>query len=151
EGKAQLVKRRPGSTADPIVISEGEENARLVAANSGLVRWSPTGDWILHPRSSGMWLISPEGKQAHPLTPKRFSVAGFSRDGAQLIGVQRDTTGQGPQWTLYSVDVKTGAAKLLGSIDLPVSTDTMAGFSMHPDGKRFLTSIAKWPFDIWML
>jgi hypothetical protein len=25
------------------------------------------------------------------------------------------------------------------------------GFSLHPDGKRFLTSIAKWPYDIWML
>jgi hypothetical protein len=23
--------------------------------------------------------------------------------------------------------------------------------SLHPDGQRFLTSIAKWPYDIWML
>jgi hypothetical protein len=23
--------------------------------------------------------------------------------------------------------------------------------SVHPDGQRFLTSIAKWPYDIWML
>src|SRR5713226_7326502 len=23
--------------------------------------------------------------------------------------------------------------------------------SLHPDGNRFLTSIAKWPYDIWML
>ncbi len=151
EGKAQLVKRRPGSTADPIVISEGEGDSPFVTVKGGLIRWSPTGDWILHPRSSGLWLISPEGKQAHQLTPRKFPVAGFSRDGGQVIAVQRDTSGQGPQWTLYSVDVKTGAAKLLGPIDLPVSTDTIAGFSMHPDGKRFLTSIAKWPFDIWML
>jgi len=31
------------------------------------------------------------------------------------------------------------------------SANTIAGFSLHPDGKRFLTSIAKEPYDIWML
>ena len=40
---------------------------------------------------------------------------------------------------------------MLAPIDLPASTDTMVGFSLHPDGKRFLTSIGKWPWDIWML
>jgi hypothetical protein len=29
--------------------------------------------------------------------------------------------------------------------------DRIAGFSVHPDGKHFLTSVAKFPFDIWML
>jgi hypothetical protein len=24
-------------------------------------------------------------------------------------------------------------------------------FRIHPDGTRFLTSIAEWPYDIWML
>jgi len=27
----------------------------------------------------------------------------------------------------------------------------VVGLSIHRDGKRFLTSIAKWPFQIWML
>jgi hypothetical protein len=27
----------------------------------------------------------------------------------------------------------------------------LVGFSIHPDGKRALTSIAKWPFRIWVL
>ena len=40
---------------------------------------------------------------------------------------------------------------MLAPANLPASTDNIAGFSMHPDGKRFLTSIAKWPFAIWML
>jgi hypothetical protein len=46
--------------------------------------------------------------------------------------------------------VKTGADQMLASLDLPASTNAIAGFSVHPDGKRFLTSIAKWPHDIWM-
>jgi hypothetical protein len=52
---------------------------------------------------------------------------------------------------LYSLKVKTGAEKLLAPVDLPASANDMVGFSLHPDGKRFLTSIAKWPYDIWML
>jgi len=47
--------------------------------------------------------------------------------------------------------VKTGADKMLASLDLPASANGIDGFSLHPDGKRFLTSIAKWPYDIWML
>ena len=49
------------------------------------------------------------------------------------------------------MDVKTGIDTLLGPVDLPASTDSIAGFSLHRDGTRFLTSIAKWPFDIWMM
>ena len=39
----------------------------------------------------------------------------------------------------------------LTSSDLPASASAVAGFSVHPDGKRFLTSVAKWQYDIWML
>ena len=72
-------------------------------------------------------------------------------DGTQFYGVFQNTTGNGAQWQLYSVNVKTGAEKFLAPIDLSASVDRMAGFSIHPDGKRFLTSVAKFPFDIWML
>jgi hypothetical protein len=34
--------------------------------------------------------------------------------------------------------------------DGPPSAGAVAGFSIHPDGKRALISIAKWPFQIWM-
>ncbi len=85
------------------------------------------------------------------LTPRKFEVYGFSRDGSQLYGVFQNTTGNGAQWQLYSVNVKTGAEKFLAPIDLPASIDNLAGFSVHPDGKRFLTSVAKFPFNIWML
>ena len=47
--------------------------------------------------------------------------------------------------------MKTGAGKMLAPLDLPASTNEVSGFSVHPEGKRFLTSIAKWPYDIWML
>ncbi len=56
-----------------------------------------------------------------------------------------------PPWQLYSIDVKTGADKMLAPIDLPPSVQQVVGFSLHPDGKRFLTSIGKIPYDLWML
>jgi hypothetical protein len=40
---------------------------------------------------------------------------------------------------------------MLAPIDLPASVNSMTGFSLHPDGTRFLTLIGKWPWDIWML
>lgn len=150
-GKSQYVKTHPGSTAPPVVILDATENLANAALPYPWLRWSPTGDWILFPKIDGMGLVSPDGKQTRSLSARKFSVYGFSKDGAQVIGVLRDRSGKGAQWVLYSVDVRTGAERVLGPVELPASVDSIAGFSLHPDGTRFLTSIAKWPFDIWML
>jgi hypothetical protein len=48
------------------------------------------------------------------------------------------------------IGIKGDTDKMIAALDFPVSTSTAIGFSIHPDGKRFLTSIAKWPYDIWM-
>jgi len=42
-------------------------------------------------------------------------------------------------------------ARLVADVLLPSTAGDAAGFSLHPDGTRFLTSIANWPFDLWML
>jgi hypothetical protein len=36
-------------------------------------------------------------------------------------------------------------------LDLPPASAGLSGFSIHPDGKRALTAVAKFPFQIWML
>src|SRR5206468_10577422 len=99
----------------------------------------------------GVSLISPGTRTKCLLTARKLMPFGFSKDGSRLFGIERDTTDQGPQWQLYQIDVATGADKLLGPVDLPASVAILVGFSMHPDGTRFLTSVAKWSFDIWML
>jgi hypothetical protein len=76
------------------------------------------------------------------------------KDGSQLYGVFHNTAGQGAQWQLYSVNVSTGAERFLTPLDLPASVSSVLGFSLfslHPDGKRFLVSIARFPYSIWML
>jgi hypothetical protein len=96
-------------------------------------------------------MISPDGKTPRLLTARILLAFAFSKDGAQVYGVVRNTEGQGALWQLLSIDVRSGADRLLAPLDFPSYTANIAGFSLHPDGKRFLTSIAKWPYDIWML
>ncbi len=143
----QLVKVKAAAAATPVLFHA--ENAR--DATYGGAEWSPAGNWILFPSTTGMSLISPDGAVNRALTSHPFDAFAFSRDGRQVLGVLRNTTGAGAEWQLYSVDVATGAEKLIAPIDFPASANGIAGLSLHPDGKRFLTSIAKWPYDIWML
>jgi eukaryotic-like serine/threonine-protein kinase len=146
-GKQDLIKIRatPGSAPETVA------NAKPQTWVDSMPRWSPAGDWIAYPAADGIDLISPDGKSTRTLTPRKFRAYGFSKDGTQFYGVFQNTSGNGAQWQLYSVNVKSGAEKFLAPIDLPASVDRIAGFSIHPDGKRFLTSVAKFPFDIWML
>jgi len=149
--KAQLVKIHPGSAAAPVILAE-DNPANAANWSSYLpVVWSPANDGIVYAKRDGLVLTSPDGKTTRKLTERKLQIFGFSKDGSQLYGIFRNTTGEGAQWQLYSVDVKSGADKFLAPVDLPASTDGMAGFSIHPDGKRALISIAKWPFDIWMM
>ena len=146
-GNQDLVKVRATPGSAPEIVA----NAKPQTWVDSMPRWSPSGEWIAYPAAGGIDLISPDGKSTRKLTSRKFLAYGFSKDGSQLYGVFQNTTGDGAQWQLYSVNVKSGAEKLLAPIDLPASVDRIAGFSIHPDGKRFLTSVAKFPFDIWML
>ncbi len=146
-GKEQVVKIKPQAGATLVPLPK----AAPVAEDYGGAEWSPAGDWILYPSADGMSLVSPGGASVRKLTSRKLSAYSFSKDGRQLYGMFQNTTSEGAQWQLYSIDVATGAEKMLAPVDLPASTSTIVGFSMHPDGERFLTSIAKWPYDIWML
>jgi hypothetical protein len=95
-------------------------------------------------------MISPDGKTVRQLTVRKLLAFAFSKNGADLRHCPQHL-GRRRQWQLYLIDVKTGADKMLGPIDLPASTGGVAGFSLHPDGNRFLTSIVQFPYDIWML
>jgi hypothetical protein len=146
-GKTHLVKMKPVAGATAIPLTSAAPDGDI----SSEIQWSPKGDWIAYPSAEGISMVSPDGGTVRKLTERKLMVFAFSRDGSQVYGVFCNTTGEGAEWQLYTIDVKTGAEKMLAPIDLPASADTMVGFSLHPDGKRFLTSIGKWPWDIWML
>src|ERR1035438_3140222 len=146
-GKLQLAKMKPVAGAAAIPLA----GAVPSAGNRSIVQWSGGGDWIAYQSPEGISMISPDGNTVRILTGRKLSGFAFSKDGNRSYGIFRNRTGEGAQWQLYSIDVKTGAEKMLAPIDLPASAGNILGFSLHPDGKRFLTSVSKWPFDIWML
>jgi len=149
-GIRQLTKIRPGSRAGAVILRD-ELPPATQSTEFNTVQWSPPGDWILYDDGKGLSMVSPDGKAARKLTARVFSVFGFSRDGSQVFGVFLNRSGNGALRQLFSIDVKSGIEKLVAPVDLPVTTQAMAGFSLNPDGKSFATSIGAWPDDIWML
>ncbi|HUA62625.1 MAG TPA: protein kinase [Verrucomicrobiae bacterium] len=147
KGKQQVVRIRATAGATPIPLTKAD----LDLAGYDGPEWSPAGDWILYPSKEGMSLISPDGARVRKLSPHKLSAYGFSKDGRTVYGLFHNTATAGAEWQLYAIDVSTGAEKVLAPVDLPASANAVAGFSLHPDSKRFLTSIAKWQYDIWMI
>ena len=145
-GKQQLEKIKPVAGATPVVLAK----AAPVATGYSTIEWSPTGEWILYPSAEGVSMISPDGSVVGKLTNRNLQAYAFSQDGKQVYGIYRNTTGEGPPWQLHLIGIQGDTDKMIAALDFPVSTSTAIGFSIHPDGKRFLTSIAKWPYDIWM-
>jgi hypothetical protein len=130
--------------------------SRLWRGGGGVpLDWSPDGDWILYARGSTLLLVSADGSRERQLFSARLplgsAAAGFSRDGRQVLILQRNIDASGAAWLLRAIDVASGAIRVLADIDLPATTGNVAGFSLHPDGTRFLTSASSWPYDIWML
>jgi Tol biopolymer transport system component len=120
------------------------------------VAWSPDGTqilaWSIGGSNPQLVLVAPDFTNERPLPSRVLDNAmGFSKDGREVLGVHRNSSGTGAQWQLWSVDVATSREQLVADVDLPASAMGLAGFSLHPDGTRFVTSLGLWPSDIWML
>jgi len=113
--------------------------------NAAHVSWSipathPAVSSPTHRMGVRRYLHDFPGRQApRILTARTLLAFAFSKDGAQVYGVVRNTEGQGALWELHSIDVKTGADRLLAPLDFPAYTANIAGFSLHPDGQHFLS------------
>lgn len=149
-GALQVARIRPGSPGGPEILATYETSETRLSRQ--IVEWSPNGKEILAYGREGLFIESVDFKTERKLASGNFDVPlGFSKDGRQALALLPNITGRGAAWQLYSYDVATGAAKQLADVNLPVTTSSVRGFSLHPDGTRFATSVAKWPFDIWML
>ena len=153
--EVQLVKTRPGSRSVPEVLKKWRlEDASRDSRTP--VEWSPDGHWILTSRGNvpELFLVSADGATERQLSARSSGgrpTLGFSRDGRAVLLLEQNISGAGAPWRLFSIDVATSAERLVADVALPPTAGDAAGFSLHPDGTRFLTSIANWPFDLWML
>jgi eukaryotic-like serine/threonine-protein kinase len=150
----EVARIRPGSTAPPDIL------ATYPASDTARVRfpiaWSPDGTAILT-RAGGatphLFVSAADftSERALPSSRLRGTAMGFSKDSRAVLDLCRNTSVAGAPWQLWSVDVSTAAERLVGNVDLPASSMIAEGFSLHPDGTRFITSVGIHPYDIWML
>ena len=152
--RTEVARVRPGSTAAPEILASYPHSD--AARRRVPLAWPANGDQILA-RSGGdrpgLFLVAPDFKSERPVRSQRLGQGpvGFSKDGREVLGIARNTTGDGAPWQLWSVDITTGRERLAADVDLSVSAQTLSGFSLHPDGTGIITSVQLWPSDIWML
>jgi serine/threonine protein kinase/WD40 repeat protein len=137
-GDRRLLEKAPSGGGRPITL------AQTVSASG--ISWSPTGDWILYSDGLGLRLTPAAGGESRDLTDRPSASFGFSRDGRRVYFTRSD----GARWALWSVQVPSGLARKERSLDVPASA-ALRGFSLHPDGTRFLASVEISREDVWIL
>jgi Tol biopolymer transport system component len=142
KGSWEIAKAPSGGGGKPVRLAP----TKLVGPASGVV-WSRDGRWIGFGDVDGIRLISPEGTDLRLLYPMKTPIFDFSGDNRTMLALARDPEGW---WELHELDLKTGADKHLGRVDLPRYCPLL-GFSLHPDGKRFATGAGTSREDIWIL
>ena len=111
-----MARIRPGSTAAPEILASsrpaGPARYRVPLA------WSPDGTQILTRSAGQLYLVAPDFTSER-LLPSRLSAGpiGFSKDGRDVLGVYRNTNGNGALWQLLSVDYASLLSGPLGTPD----------------------------------
>jgi Tol biopolymer transport system component len=120
------------------------------------VRWSPRGDWIAYYDGDTLRLIDPDGKQGRSLSPRFWETYGWSKDGSEIFGIISENRRQ----LLAKVNVASGNETQLSDLgpvppefDLSDNQNSFnyRGFSLHPDGRSFLTSVIRMQVQIYLM
>jgi Tol biopolymer transport system component len=142
-GRWALAKAAAGGGEPLTVIRDGI----LYPSNP---RWSPRGDWITCELPEGFAVVSPDGTRTRVLAEETWLAHAWSRDGSSIYGVR---LGDEQQLELVALDLATGALRtVIRNVGpSPPSSFPLRGFSLSPDGRRFLTSLYRLRGDLWLL
>lgn len=149
DGRYAVLKARVGAN----------KRSDLVVYTSSVrpVRWTPWGDWIAFTDTSGLRIISADGQRGRQVSPRDWQTFGWSVDPNVLYGMVVT-----PDRRQLLERVELVAGKETRIADLGPLAPAMEfgnfrgelayrGFSLHPDGKSFLTSVFRARADIWLL
>ena len=149
DGKAAVMKIRVGANAPGEFVAE--------MATIEMPRWSPRGDWIVFRDGEILRIVSPDGKQNRLISQRAWETYGWSKDGTALYGI---ASGENHRLVLGKIDVATGKERQIADLGpIPPAFDLAdtfnefpyRGFSLHPDGKRFLTSVLRAKMQIYLM
>jgi serine/threonine protein kinase len=149
EGRPAILKIRVG----------GGGPAEFVAsmARGFPPRWSPGGDWIAFRDGDTLRIVNPDGTRNRVVSNRTWETYGWSKDGVALYGIAR---GANHHFVLGRIDVASGAEQELAdlgpippALGLVDSLNDFAyrGFSLHPDGRSFLTSVLRIKTQIYLM
>jgi hypothetical protein len=101
-------------------------------------------------------VVGPDGSQARTISNRLWETYGWSADGQSVLGITFDAA---RRLQLRRVDLR-GSETVVGDLgpvppafDLADSFNEFAyrGFSLHPNGKSFLTSVLKMRMQIYIM
>ena len=104
-----------------------------------------------------MRLVSPDGKQERIVSQQKWETYGWSKDGSLLYGVGADDR---RHLVLKSFNITSGSESTIADLGpAPPGFDLAnyqgnfwyRGFSLHPNGKSFLTSVYRLQAHIWLM
>jgi len=144
--KVAVLKAKVGGTGAPVLLRDD---------CGPYPRWSPDGGSLVC-GVDGLWVISQDGKTRRSNSKHQWTVRGWSRDGASIVGIRVEDR----RVVLAQVDVRSGVEKIIGDLGAYppafaygslIAMIPFRGFSLAPDGKSFLTSIFRARGDIWLI
>ncbi len=144
DGKLALMKVKTSGQATPQVLKDD--------VASSIPGWSRSGTWIYYAASNGDdHVLSPDGKTDRRLGKWPTDSWAFSADEKRLYGLRAD----GDRELLFSVDIASGAEKVIGDIGREFAPSSGLNpsirFSLAPDGKSFVYSVRQETTNLWLM
>jgi Tol biopolymer transport system component len=148
DGRFAILKTRVGASAPPELV--------VYVSRNFPPRWSPRGDLIAYRDGDALRVVGPDGSQARTISNRLWETYGWSADGQSVLGITFDAA---RRLQLRRVDLR-GSETVVGDLgpvppafDLADSFNEFAyrGFSLHPNGKSFLTSVLKMRMQIYIM
>jgi Tol biopolymer transport system component len=142
-GQWRLAKVRIGEGQEPMVL-------RTDGVATAAPQWSPDGDRLTWETGEGFTLVSAAtGEDTGRLGTEQWLVHTWSPDGRVIYGVRYTDD---LRLVLAALDVRTATARVLRDLGpSPPVNNPVKGLSVHPDGDRLITSLARPRGDLWLL
>ena len=122
------------------------------------VRWSPRGDWIAFRDGDVLRIVSPDGKQNRVISRRVWETYGWSPDGMAVYAVGSDANRRVSLSRIELASEKESHIADLGPLppafefaDSYLNDFLYRGFSLHPNGRSFLTSVERVRAQLYLI